>query len=46
MNDPTNGLKRLLHDILADRIGRLVITPKDRLLRLGADLVFAIWEAK
>ena len=46
MNDPTKGLKRLLHDILADRIGRLVITPKDRLLRLGADLVFAIGEAK
>jgi predicted site-specific integrase-resolvase len=40
------GLKKLLHDILADRIGRLVITHKDRLLRFGAERVFAIGEAK
>lgn len=40
------GLKRLLNDILADRVGRLVIAHKDRLLRLGAGLVFAICEAK
>jgi predicted site-specific integrase-resolvase len=46
MNDHKKGLKRLLNDILADRIGRLVITHKDRLLRLGAELVFAICEAK
>ena len=46
MNDHKKGLKRLLHDILADRIGRLVITHKDRLLRFGAELVFAICEAK
>ena len=46
MNDPKKGLIRLLHDILADRIGRLVITHQDRLLRFGADLVFAIWEAR
>jgi len=40
------GLKRLLDEIIEDRVSRLVITHKDRLLRLGADLVFAICEAK
>ncbi len=46
MNDHKKGLKRLLNDILADRVGRLVVTHKDRLLRFGAELVFAICEAK
>ncbi len=46
MNYHKKGLKRLLNDILADRVGRLVVTHKDRLLRLGAELVFAICEAK
>lgn len=46
MNYHKKGLKRLLNDILADRIGRLVVTHKDRLLRFGAELVFAICEAK
>ena len=46
MNDHKKGLKRFLNDILADRIGRLVVTHKDRLLRFGAELVFAIGEAK
>lgn len=40
------GLKRLLDDIVEGRVGRLVITHKDRLLRFGAELVFAICEAK
>lgn len=40
------GLKRLLTDVLDGRVGRLVITHKDRLLRFGAELVFAICEAK
>ena len=40
------GLKRLLDDIIEDRVGRLVITHKDRLLRFGAELVFAICEAR
>jgi len=40
------GLKRLLDEIIAGRVGRLVITHKDRLLRFGAELVFAICEAK
>lgn len=46
MNYRKKGLKRLLDDIIEDRVGRLVITHKDRLLRFGADLVFAICEAK
>jgi len=46
MNDHKQGLKRLLTDILADPVGRLVVTHKDRLLRFGAELVFAICEAK
>ena len=46
MNYHQKGLKRLLNDVVEGRIGRLVITHKDRLLRLGAELVFAICEAK
>lgn len=32
--------------IIEGRVGRLVITHKDRLLRFGAELVFALCEAK
>lgn len=46
MNYHKKGLKRLLDAIVDGQIGRLVITHKDRLLRLGAELVFAICEAK
>lgn len=46
MNYHKKGLKRLLNDILAGKIGRLVIAHKDRLLRFGAELIFAICEAK
>jgi putative resolvase len=46
MNYHKKGLKRLLGDILSGRVGRLVITHKDRLLRFGAEFVFAICEAK
>lgn len=46
MNYQKKGLKRLLDDVVEGRIGRLVITHKDRLLRFGAELVFAICEAK
>ncbi len=46
MNYHKKGLKRLLDAIIDGRIGRLVITHKDRLLRFGAELVFAICEAK
>lgn len=46
MNYQKKGLKRLLDAIVEGHIGRLVITHKDRLLRFGAELVFAICEAK
>jgi len=46
MNYHKKGLKKLLNAILDDSVGRLVLTHKDRLLRFGAELVFAICEAK
>lgn len=46
MNYHKKGLKRLLDAIIDGEVGRLVITHKDRLLRFGAELVFAICEAK
>ena len=46
MNYHKKGLKRLLQDVVEGHIGRLVITHKDRLLRFGAELVFAICAAK
>jgi excisionase family DNA binding protein len=46
MNYHKKGLKQLLNAILDDGVNRLVITHKDRLLRFGAELVFAICEAK
>ena len=46
MNYRKKGLKRLLDDIVDSKVGRLVITHKDRLLRFGAELVFAICEAR
>lgn len=46
MNYDKKGLKKLLSAIIDGSVGRLVITHKDRLLRFGAELVFAICEAK
>lgn len=46
MNYNKKGLKRLLEEVIEGRVGRLVIAHKDRLLRFGAELVFAIYEAK
>src|SRR5690606_41615726 len=46
INYHKKGLKKLLEAIIDGQVGRLVITHKDRLLRLGAELVFAICEAK
>ena len=46
MNYNKKGLKRLLNEIIEGRVGRLVVAHKDRLLRFGAELVFAICEAK
>ena len=46
MNYHKKGLKKLLDVVIDGRVGRLVIPHKDRLLRFGAELVFAICEAK
>ncbi|MCA2541263.1 MAG: IS607 family transposase [Microcystis sp. M54BS1] len=46
MNYHKRGLKKLIQKILNEDIGRLVLTHKDRLLRFGAELVFAICEMK
>ena len=46
MNYHKKGLKTLLDGILNDEIGRLVLTHKDRLLRFGSELVFALCERK
>jgi len=46
MNYRKKGLKRLLNLILNRQITRLVLTHKDRLLRFGAELIFALCEAR
>jgi predicted site-specific integrase-resolvase len=46
MNYHKKGLVRLLNELVAGNVERLVITHKDRLLRFGAELVFAICEIK
>ena len=46
MNYKKKGLCELLERVIDDRVGRLVLTHKDRLLRFGAELVFAVCEAK
>ncbi len=44
LNYHKKGLKELLQRIMRNDVDRLVITHKDRLLRFGAELVFAICE--
>lgn len=46
INYHKKGLKKLLSELIAGRVERLVITHKDRLLRFGAELIFAICECK
>ena len=46
MNYYKKGLIKLLNLILEGQVKRLILTHKDRLLRFGAELVFAICEAK
>ncbi len=46
MNYRKRGLKRLLDLIINRRIKRLVLTHKDRLLRFGVELVFALCEER
>lgn len=45
-DDHIRGLKRLLERILADDFARLVIAHQSQLGRFGAELVFAVCEAK
>jgi hypothetical protein len=44
MNYRKRGLQKLLNQIIAGDVGRIVLNHKDRLLRFGAELVFAICE--
>lgn len=44
LNYQKKGLQKLLKRIMKGDVGRLVLTHKDRLLRFGAELVFAICE--
>ena len=46
MNYKKKGLATLLGLVIDGQVGRLVLTHKDRLLRFGAELVFAVCEAK
>lgn len=46
MDYKKKGLVELLDLIIDDQVGRLVLTHKDRLLRFGSELVFAVCEAK
>lgn len=46
MNYYKKGLTNLINLILDNKVERLVLTHKDRLLRFGAELVFSICEAK
>lgn len=46
MNYHKRGLRRILTEVIDGKVGRLVLTHKDRLLRFGAELVFAICEAR
>lgn len=46
MNYRKKGLNKLLEMILRKQVKRLVITHKDRLLRFGAELVFALCEVQ
>lgn len=46
MNYRKRGLRALLRLLMADDVERLVLTHKDRLLRLGAELVFALCEER
>jgi putative resolvase len=46
MNYYKKGLTKLIKLVLSDEVGRLVLTHKDRLLRFGAELIFAICELK
>lgn len=45
LNYNKKGLQQLIQRICSGGVGRLVLTHKDRLLRFGAELIFALCEA-
>lgn len=45
LNYHKKGLKKLIKAVCSGTVGRLVITHKDRLMRFGAELIFAICES-
>jgi putative resolvase len=46
MNYQKRGLKKLIRAILEQKISRIVLTHKDRLLRFGAELIFSLCEMR
>jgi excisionase family DNA binding protein len=44
LNYQKRGLRQLIQRICAGQVGRLVLTHKDRLLRFGSELIFALCE--
>ena len=46
MNYRKKGLRRLIDLIIEGKIKRLVLTHKDRLLRFGSELIFALCEVR
>lgn len=46
LNHEKKGLRKVLADVMAGKVERLVVSHKDRLLRFGAELIFALCEAK
>jgi predicted site-specific integrase-resolvase len=44
LNDQKRGLRKLIQSICSQKIDRLVLTHKDRLLRFGAELIFSLCE--
>lgn len=45
LNYQKKGLKKLIKAICSGNVNRLVITHKDRLMRFGAELIFALCES-
>ena len=45
LNYNKRGLQQLIKRICSGTVGRLVLTNKDRLLRLGSELIFSLCEA-
>ncbi|MBK5942541.1 IS607 family transposase [Halorhodospira halophila] len=46
MNDRKKGLRGLLSRLIDGKVDRLVLTHKDRLLRFGSELIFAVCEMR